>query len=52
MAPKKRKDGLIIFKDYPGFTPNLRPQEIFEMGSFGGTYWRPIYSSILKKKNQ
>lgn len=47
---KKNKDGLIIFKDYPGFTPNLTPQEIFEMGSFGGTYWRPIYSSILKKE--
>jgi len=50
MAPKKEKNGLIIFKDYPGFTPNLTPQEIFEMGSFGGTYWRPIYSSILKKE--
>lgn len=48
--PKKNKDGMIIFKDYPEFTPNLTPQEIFEMGSFGGTYWRPIYSGLLKKK--
>ena len=30
------------FKDYPNFLPNLTPQEIFSMGSFGGTYWRPI----------
>ena len=44
MIPKKDKNGLIVFKDYPEFTPNLTPQEIFEMGSFGGTYWRPIYS--------
>lgn len=45
---------IIKFKDYPEFTPNLTPREIFQMGSFGGTYWRPIYSSINKKsyKNQ
>jgi hypothetical protein len=45
----KRKNGLLIFKDFPDFTPNLTPREMFEMGSFGGTYWRPIYSSITKK---
>ena len=39
-----------IFKDYPDFQPNLTPRDIFELGSFGGTYWRPIYSSITKKK--
>lgn len=50
MIPKKNKDGLIIFKGHPDFTPNMTPQEIFEMGSFGGTYWRPIYSSILKEE--
>lgn len=38
------------FSDYPEFTPNLTPQEMFELGSFGGTYWRPIYSGVLKKK--
>ena len=31
------------------FTPNLTPEEIIRMGSFGGTYFRPIYSSIVKK---
>lgn len=39
-----------MFSDYPDFTPNLTPQEMFELGSFGGTYWRPIYSGVLKKK--
>ena len=38
-----------MFSDYPDFTPNLTPKEIFKMGSFGGTYWRPIYSNITKK---
>lgn len=36
----------IIFDDYPNFTPNLSPSEIFQLGSFGGTYWREIHSSI------
>ena len=40
------KYGKIKFKDYPDFTPNLTPKEIFQMGSFGGTYFRPIYSNI------
>ena len=29
-----------IYKD---FKPNLTPKKMFELGSFGGTYWRPIY---------
>jgi len=40
----------INFKDYPKFKPNLTPYQIFKKGAFGGTYWRPIYSSITKKK--
>ncbi len=40
---------VIIFKDYPDFRPNLSPKEILQMGSFGGTYFRPIYSSITNK---
>ena len=47
MPPKKYS--VIHFDDYPEFTPNLTPQEIFELGSFGGTYWRPIRSNITKK---
>jgi hypothetical protein len=50
MSKQKRlKNGNIIFNDYPNFFPNLTPTEIFKLGSFGGTYWRPIYSSITKK---
>lgn len=41
---------VIKFKDHPEFRPNLTPREMFKLGSFGGTYWRPIYSSITKKK--
>ena len=37
------------FKDYPDFKPNLTPQQVIKMGSFGGTYFRPIYSSVTKK---
>lgn len=46
---KRLKNGDIIFHDYPDFRPNLTPKEIFLSGSFGGTYWRPIYSSITNK---
>ena len=28
------------------FKPNLSPRQMFKLGSFGGTYWRPIYSNI------
>ena len=49
IKPDIDKKGNIHFSDYPEFKPNLTPQQIFEMGSFGGTYWRPIYSSITKK---
>jgi hypothetical protein len=46
---KRKSNGNIIFKDYPNFTPNLTPREMFKLGSFGGTYWRPIYSSVTDK---
>jgi hypothetical protein len=32
------------------FQPNVTPQKMFQQGSFGGTYWRPIYSSVTRKK--
>ena len=32
------------------FKPNKNPRQVFKMGSFGGTYFRPIYSSITDKK--
>ena len=48
MSPKK-VNGTYRFNDYPGFRPNLSPREMFKLGSFGGTYWRPIYSSVVDK---
>ena len=48
--PRKNKNGEVVFKDYPDFKPNLTPIEIFKMGSFGGTYWRPIHSEVTGKK--
>ena len=41
-----RKDGALYFPDFPTFRPNLTPRQILKMGSFGGTYFRPIHSSI------
>ena len=46
----KNQSDKLIFDDYPEFTPNLTPKQIFELGSFGGTYWRPIKSKFFKKK--
>ena len=36
-------------KENVEFKPNLSPRDIFKLGSFGGTYWRPIYSSVTKQ---
>ena len=47
--PTKNKHGEIMFTDHPEFRPNLTPSEIFQLGSFGGTYWRPIHSSVTGK---
>jgi hypothetical protein len=46
---KTMKGGRSRFKDNPDFKPNLSPREMFRLGSFGGTYWRPIYSSVNNK---
>ena len=50
------KNGKYHFSDFPEFTPNLSPRDMFKMGSFGGTYWRPIkskfYKNTLKNKHE
>lgn len=46
---KRNEKGQLLFKDHPEFTPNMTPKEVLQAGSFGGTYFRPIYSSITKK---
>ena len=34
------------------FEPDFTPAELLEKGVFGGSYWRPIYSSVLQKNYQ
>lgn len=48
--PTRNKRNQLVFKDSPDFSPNLSPKEVLQLGSFGGTYFRPIYSSVTKKK--
>ena len=45
----KKKGGRYHFSDYPEFKPNLSPRDMFKLGSFGGTYWRPIKSKVVGK---
>tara|TARA_A100001015_G_scaffold282666_1_gene347201 strand:- start:3316 stop:3987 length:672 start_codon:yes stop_codon:yes gene_type:complete len=45
-----KKNSKYYFSDYPDFTPNLSPRQIFLLGSFGGTYWREIKSKYFSKK--
>ena len=49
-SDSKIKPKTLKFPDYPEFQPNLTPSQIFNLGAFGGTYWRPISSAITKKK--
>jgi len=44
--PKRDTDGVLLFSDAKEFRPNMTPKEVLHAGSFGGTYFRPIKSSI------
>ena len=50
MTRPKKVGGKYFFKDYPEFKPNLSPRDMFKLGSFGGTYWRPIKSKFCDKE--
>ena len=43
-SDKKAKDDL-----HKDFKPNLTPYQVMKMGSFGGTYYRPIHSTVVNK---
>merc|ERR1719210_422079 len=45
--PQRLENGTLVFPGFETkFYPNLTPAEMFHLGSFGGTYWRPIYSQV------
>jgi hypothetical protein len=46
---RDKNNGDLVFPDFPEFRPNLTPEEVLNMGSFGGTYFRPIRSKVTKK---
>ncbi|CAO1636816.1 unnamed protein product [Parajaminaea phylloscopi] len=40
----------LIFEDeYDYFVPSLTPEEVMRGGAFGGTYFRPHFSSVLQR---
>jgi len=36
----------IFFKEHEDFRPNLTPEQMFKLGIFGGSYFRPIHSDV------
>ena len=45
--PKRdSKTNVLLFPDAKDFRPNMTPKEVLQKGSFGGTYYRPIKSSV------
>jgi hypothetical protein len=47
--PVRNEHQQLVFSDFPHFRPNLAPSEILRLGSFGGTYFRPIRSAVTQR---
>ena len=47
--PKRRSSKKTKEDIHKQFKPNKTPKQVFKMGAFGGTYFRPIYLSITNK---
>ncbi|KAF9772792.1 hypothetical protein IL306_009477 [Fusarium sp. DS 682] len=45
--PVRDASGTFHFDSNPDFRPNKSPEEIIREGSFGGSYWRPLFSKRL-----
>lgn len=45
--PARDENGTFHFPSHPDFQPNKAPSEILREGCFGGSYYRPLYSSVL-----
>ncbi|KAI0873334.1 hypothetical protein GGS24DRAFT_490833 [Hypoxylon argillaceum] len=45
--PTRDDEGNYHFESHPLFMPNKSPEAIIREGSFGGSYWRPLYSRHL-----
>jgi hypothetical protein len=43
------KGGRFHFKGFPGFTPNLSPEEVLRLGSFGGYASTRAQTSLLTR---
>ena len=49
-SPKRRSKKSDKKEDiHKQFKPNKTPKQVFTMGAFGGTYFRPIHSSVTGK---
>ncbi|VUC32107.1 unnamed protein product [Clonostachys rosea] len=46
--PTRDDAGTFHFESHPDFRPNKSPEEIIREGSFGGSYWRPLFSKRLR----